>query len=317
MKTGPKYIEVNGVKVPEPSFDYRVDLLIREYKAAMKRLQVIVKSTDIADMERANAVAMLSEIQAALYKLDLFAEQWVKENIPAIVEEGAIATMLELGVATSVAQAKQIVKFNRLNEAFVEAAVADLQTDLLELTKNTSKRVRNTVRKITGEVLRAKYSQGENSTQSISKELKNRLRAELGKAAESGIVYSNGRVVSVNEYVPMIVRTKAMEAYREAKTNEAIEREAAYAIISSVGSKDACRFHEGRIIKLDPNAPGNYPTYDQLKASGQIFHPRCRHHFTVIRNLERLPDSVKETAETQSKRGNAALEIGGRSPKID
>lgn len=317
MRKGPKYIEINGVKVPEPSFDYRVDLLVNEYKKAMKRLQTIVKSADIEDMERANAVALLKEIQAVLYKLDLFAEEWVKENIPEIVKEGAVATMLELGVATSVAQAEKIVRFNRLNEALVEAAVADLQTDLLEVTKNTSKRVRNTVRKITGEVLRAKYTQGENSTQSISKELKKRLREELGKAAESGIVYSNGRVVRVNEYVPMLVRTKAMESYREAKTNEAVDRGAAYAVISMVGSRDACRFHEGRIIKIDPNAPGNYPTYDQLKASGQIFHPRCRHHFTVIRNLERLPDSVKETAEKQEKRGNAALEIGGRSPKID
>src|SRR5690606_30672601 len=87
-----------------------------------------------------------------------------------------------------------------------------------------------------------------------------------------------------------------------------------YGIISSHGAKDACRFHEGRIIKLTANAPGPYPTIEQLRATNQIWHPNCKHTFTTISDLDALPDDVRTRAEKQHERGEAAIRTGKRNP---
>jgi len=112
----------------------------------------------------------------------------------------------------------------------------------------------------------------------------------------------------------MLVRTKLMEAHIEAARNEAIARGAYYGIISTHFAIDACRYHEGRIVKLVKDAPGNYPTIEQLKASQTIWHPRCRHYVIPISSIEDLPADVRKRAEEQAVRGDAAIVTGKRNP---
>ena len=47
-----------------------------------------------------------------------------------------------------------------------------------------------------------------------------------------------------------------------------------------------------------------------LKATGQIFHPRCKHVVTPLRDPSLLPQSVIEKAENQAERGGKAATIG-------
>ena len=49
-----------------------------------------------------------------------------------------------------------------------------------------------------------------------------------------------------------------MDTYNESARNEGIDRGANYAVITSHGATDACKFHEGKIVKLVADAPGNY-----------------------------------------------------------
>lgn len=106
-----------------------------------------------------------------------------------------------------------------------------------------------------------------------------------------------------------------MEAHIEAARNEAIARGSYYGIISTHYAIDACRYHEGRIVKLVPNAPGNYPTIEELKATGQLFHINCRHRIIPISSIEDLPADIRRRAEEQAVRGNAAIATGKRNPK--
>lgn len=72
----------------------------------------------------------------------------------------------------------------------------------------------------------------------------------------------------------------------EATINEAVADEAYYGVISSHGAKDDCANWEGKIVKLVPNAPGDYPYIGDLP-NREIFHPRCRHTISPIRRPDR------------------------------
>lgn len=51
--------------------------------------------------------------------------------------------------------------------------------------------------------------------------------------------------------------------------------------ISSHGAKDACSRWEGKIISLSGATEG-YPTYSDVRATKECFHPRCRHFLTFV-----------------------------------
>jgi Phage minor capsid protein 2 len=312
----PQYLDIEGRSVPQPQYKHDTDVLVEQYKRAMLDIKRELERLDVTSFSRAQSQAMLKQVEKALKELDLFAAEWVAANIPQAATDGTAATLVNLGLAATIEEAREVVKFNKLNKAMIELYVADTQKDLLEITSNVSKRVRNAVREVTGEVMRAQMAKGVNGIETQNRLIVQQLREKLGKSIETGIVDAARNRWNPIDYVDMTTRTKMLETYRQAQTNEAVTRGAVYGIITFAGAKDACRFHEGRIIKLVPTAEGNYPTYDELKASNQIFHPRCRHHFTVFRNADRLPEEVRETAAKQHERGNAALATGKRNPKM-
>lgn len=314
-KTKQTQLDIEGRQVPQPNYDKDIDKLIREYQRGMLELHSMLMREDISNLSKRNIVALMKRVEERLGELDLFAKDWIEANIPTAIADGASATMVNLGLAATIEEAREVVKFNKPNKALMDAAIADTQESLLGVTDKTKTRVKTAVRQAFSEVMKANMSRGVNGVRGMSRDIQKRIYEKLGKSVEKSIRDSAGRNYKPKDYVDTAVRTKMLETYREAQTNEALHRGARHGIISYAGSKDACRFHEGRIIKLDATASGNYPTYDELKASNQIFHPRCVHHFSVYKNLDRLPSEVKEEAEKQARRGNAALQSGKRNPK--
>ncbi|WP_404351664.1 phage minor capsid protein [Sutcliffiella horikoshii] len=302
------------LNAPEPSYNYRVNELVDAYKSAVSVILAELERADISDMSRNQSAAMLAEVSRVLSELNAETNAWVEENIPLAAREGTARAIFNLGYTKSFEEAAEIAKFNRLNQNLVAAVIADTQSDLLAVTQNINRRVRGTVRKVVAESMRANMAAGLNGRRTIRAEILKGLRKELGDAVNSAIVDAAGRKWKPEVYAEMITRTKMLETYREATTNEAVSREAFYAVISRHGAKDACRFHEGRIIRLTPEAPGNYPTYEELKASGQIWHPSCKHVFSVIRDVEKLPESIRQLAEKQSELGDKAMKTGKRNP---
>jgi hypothetical protein len=83
------------------------------------------------------------------------------------------------------------------------------------------------------------------------------------------------------------------QTQRESAINDALGRNAYYGIISSHGASDLCRNWEGRIVKLTPDAEGDYPYYGALP-NREIFHPRCKHVVSPVRRPDRLPESIRQ-----------------------
>lgn len=254
-------------KIPEPVYDYEIERLVRAYKNAIAAILAELDRIDIANMSRALSAAALVEVTKILRDLNEESAAWVAENIPQAVRDGLLTALISLDVE----DAEKVAKFSRINRELVAAAVADTQADLLAVTQNVERRVRTAVRQVTAESMRANLAKGVNGRRTISADILAGLRKKLGDSVNTGIIDAAGRRWRPEVYVDMVARTKLSSAHRDATINEALGRGAMYGRISRHGATDACRFWEGRIIKLVRDAPGDMPYVGDLPRR-EIFH---------------------------------------------
>jgi hypothetical protein len=274
--------------VPEPNYEYDIQRLVSVYKRGITDILAELNRLDLTNMQRAQILAALKNISDILRGINEESAQWVNEVIPKAISDGIVNTIIALGVVETLEQAQKIVKFNKANKALSQAVIADTQSDLLAVTQNIDRKVRAAVRQVAAESMRANYAKGINGRKAISRDILTGLREKLGNSANTAIVDAANRRWKVETYVDMLVRTKTMTAHLDATINEAVAREAYYGRISSHGAKDACRNYEGKIVKLVPDAPGNYPYIGDLRGGRDIFHPNCKHVVTPIR----LPNGI-------------------------
>ncbi|MFS0841251.1 phage minor capsid protein [Paenibacillus sp. 1P03SA] len=272
--------------IPEPKYEYDVAQLVNAYKRALADIHDELERTDPGSLSRDLAAKQLAEIAEQLALLNAESAQWVERHIPKAARMGAATALLALGSAKTLEEALKLAQFGSLNERMVASVIADTQEDLLAVTTNVERRIRNAVRASVANVLRRNMAAGINGNRTNTRQITHELRSSLGDALNTGIVDAAGRRWKPETYVDMLVRTKMMHAHNEATRNEALERGVMYATISRHGAIDACRNWEGRVVKLVPDAPGRYPTLDEAKGSRQIFHPNCKHTITPIRNPE-------------------------------
>lgn len=278
-------------RISDPNYDRDINRLVDAYKRGILAIATELSRLDVSDISRAHAKAALAEIAAILRDLNAESAAWVAEYVPKAATDGVARAIVGLGVANTLAEAEKIVKFNRINREMVASAIADTQADLLAVTQNIDRRVRQAIRQATAESFRANMASGINGRRTINADTLAGIRKTLGQATDTGIIDAAGRRWKPEVYVDTVTRTKLNSAHRDATINEAIGRETYYAQISSHGAKDACRNWEGRIVKLVPDAPGDYPYVGDLPRR-DIFHPRCRHVLSPVRNPENIGGGI-------------------------
>ncbi|QHZ49934.1 phage minor capsid protein [Paenibacillus larvae] len=285
-------------RIPEPSYDYNVDKLVSAFKQALQKVRNELNSTELVGMRRAIVLTTIRKIERILADLVDESDSWIEENIPKAAADGVVKTLIALEIVETMEEAVKAVKLSKINENMIAAAIADTQADILAVTQNVERKVRSAIKKAYADSVRENMAAGINGRRTISRDALDRMRQELGKSLDSGIIDAAGRRWRPDTYVEMLTRTKMMNTYREATTISALERDAQYAIISRHGATDACSNWEGKIIKLTAEAPGPYPTYDQLRATKEIFHPHCKHTFTPIRSVRRYEDGEDDPDES-------------------
>jgi hypothetical protein len=276
---------MNFNDIPRPTYDYEIKTLVGYYESALRDIEAELMRIDLTSVQRAHILGVQKEIATIISELDDNAAAWVAANIPTAVGDGVIRSILALGVVETIEEARNIIKFSRLNRELVKAAVADTQSDLLQVTQNVSRKVRATIRQTTAEVMRTNLTQGVNATATLKRDILRDLRGKLGDSLNTGIIDAAGRRWKPQTYVEMVVRTKMASAQREAAINDGLSRGALYGVISAHGAKDMCRVWENRVISLSPGAPGDYPYIGDLPRR-DIFHPNCKHTVSPVRNPE-------------------------------
>ena len=228
-------------EIPTPNYDYNVRQLADYYKNAMTDIRRQLERIDLLEFDRAQLTAIQADIGDILKTLDKDAAKWVDDMLPIAVTDGVAGALFAMELADTIEQAHKIVQFNRMNRDLIKTAVADTQSDLLQVTRNVDRKVRNTVRQVTAEVLRNNLTKGINGTQALTSDIVKNLRKQLGDAVDTGIVDASNRRWKPNVYAEMVVRTKMARTHTEATINEAVGREVVYGIISRHGATDACR----------------------------------------------------------------------------
>lgn len=270
----------------DPNYDAQIAELVRYYKQAIADIQHKLDRFDLTDFSRANQMALLKSVAEILESLNEESAKWVEENIPKAARQGIANAILSLGVVDTLAQAEKLVKFNRVNAQLVQAAVADTQTDLLAVTQNVERKVKATVRQVVAESMRSNLAKGVNGRRTMNADTLVGLRKKLGDSLNTGIIDAAGRRWKPETYVDMVTRTKMMRLTNEASMNEAVQRDAYYGVVSAHGAKDGCGKWEGKIVKLVPEAPGDY-TYIGDIPNRELFHPCCKHVVNPIRDPDK------------------------------
>lgn len=273
---------------PDPTYEREILTLVNAFKRAVTDILRELNGLDIADLKRANTISALSAIAKILASLNEESTVWVAENIPLATRDGVARTLVSLGVVDTLEEAEKIVKFNRINAELVKSAVVDTQADLLAVTQNVDRKVRAAIRKASADSMRANMASGINGRRTITRDILTQIRQTLGDAVNTGIIDAAGRRWRPEVYVDMAVRTKMAQTHLDATQNEAIGRGALYGVVSTHGATDACAKYEGKIVKLTPDADGDYPYIGDLRRTNEIWHPNCKHQVSPVRNPENL-----------------------------
>lgn len=264
---------------PTPNYDYDVKKVRKAYEKALKDVQREVQSIFLTDFKRAQIVATEESIRNILSDIVKYSDEWASVAITKSATEGIASTVYSLGLTSTYAEALTISRFNQVNKRLVAAAIADTQADLLAVTQNIERQAKLAIRRATAEAMRASMTSGNNATSDIAKEIHQRII----KSTDVAIIDSAGRRWKVGHYADVVARTNMMNAHREASITEALSEGSQYGRISRHGATDACAQYEGKIVKLDADAPGDYPYIGDIPRS-KLFHPACKHLVTPLRD---------------------------------
>lgn len=290
----PKY------NLPDPDYERDISKYIRVYKSAFREVVdrvVLLSGKGSAAVTRQQMESILSQVSYILRELDGETKKWVEESITKAFTDGQARSILALGGARTMQEAASLAAFSMLSRDTVDSLIADTFGDLLLVTQNTERKVKQIVREVVRDQMRmnAVQASGRVTTsksiiEALTKQgLSDRIKAE----GFIGIVDSAGRKWNLATYADMVVRTKMTQAHIEGTRTEALERDVDLAIISSHAAKDSCANYEGMVISMNGLTPG-YMTYAELRRSNKIFHPNCRHKVTPIRDLGLLPEDVRD-----------------------
>ena len=295
--------------IPDPKYEKDIDRLVRYYKQAFRdTARVLQEITN--GIERQQAESLLSQIGFILKELNADTESWCKDIIEKEFKAGQAAAIYGLSEAKTLSDAASLATFSMLAKDTVEALINDTYTDLLQATKNTERKVKQLVKQSVSDTMRQRAVEqlGRRSMRrEITDRLANRgLSRTIREDAWVGIVDRAGRRWNLSTYADMVVRTKLQQAYVEGVRTECLVRGVDLAVVSSHRAKDGCRRFEGMVVSMNGTTPG-YPTYSELRQTGLIFHPNCKHTINPIRDISMLPTRLRNKHEKAMKEAQKVL----------
>lgn len=282
-------------RILEESMEGIAKLYGESYSLLFKELldELVDNFGVLASPSYQSQLALLVMVEKRMEELDSVVASQVKAELEKAYVSASLFSALAEGTVKTIEDLKGAVPYSTLNTYKMEQIVADTMEDLLFSTKHTSKELKKFIREVFSKNLHyhaLKEETQKNIKKLIEKELSKKfLKESLEKKGFVGIVDSSGRKWNTKNYVDMAVKTKLNQAYVEGLKDRAKESGDDLAIIPIKGANDSCRHFEGMIVSLLGITEG-FPTYDDLQATGLIFHPRCVHSPFPAGKLELLPE---------------------------
>lgn len=300
----------NPDKMPTPSYVRDKDKLIKSlnnYYMEMFNYMVKALTLNPDNPQVIREAHIMQQMNFWLNELNTDLGNSLERLIQKTFLEGQAYHMLSIGSVATWADAVAQAKFNVVSRGKVEALFSDTYNDILQATNNTPISIKNIVRDTVQKVAQYNSLKNTNYTEQaekLMKELsKKGLSEKISKEGFVGVIDRAGRRWDLRTYSNMVIKTKVNQAFMEGIRHEAEQTGLDLAIISDHGAKDACSKWEGVVISMNGLTEG-YPTYEQARATNEIWHPNCEHNVHPIRSLDMLhPDDVKQAQKKAVKLG--------------
>ena len=284
--------------IPARVVEQSINEVAKVYSTAYKKLfgellnDLVSDFGILATPSYQSQLSLLMKIELRMKELDSSVQTVVMKELERVYASGHVFHALAENTVKTIEQLKGAVPFSSLTMYKADQIVADTMEDLLFSTQHTSKELKKLVREVFSKNIHyhgLKELNQHTMKKIIEKELSKKMLEEaLRKKGFVGIIDKSGRKWNTQVYVDMAVSTKMNQAYVEGVKDRAIETGKDLAVIPEKGAKDSCSNFEGMIISMTGATKG-YMTYDQLQATGLIFHPRCRHSPVPIGRIELMP----------------------------
>ncbi|MFZ4454326.1 phage minor capsid protein [Salibacterium aidingense] len=277
----------------EADIERHVTRVVRRVGSARIDIEDVLRDLEITGLSRKKKREVIRKVNRILDRLDADLRVEAEDITEQTFEHGRALTLVALGVAASVGAAKRMLRDNRgannAQKAIVSDAYETLTDDLLAATQNTRNHVKREVRRAAAATIR----EGREGRQGARSQIRE-LRRRLGTSANLAITDRGGNTWKLNDYTKMAIRTKAAEMQVEGERTEALREDVQYGIVSRHSDPcPRCAPWEGRIVKLTADAPGDYPTIEEARASG-LLHPNCKHLVTPVSSFDLLPKRLRE-----------------------
>lgn len=162
------------------------------------------------------------------------------------------------------------------NEKQVAQACEDTFQHIAGQTQRMKQQIKQELRKESAEVFRMAAVQGI-SRKKAYRTLRDKI---LSKTPDFKFIDKAGRKWDSKVYLDMMTHTVMAQAQNDIYANTMANEGIDLVKIPANGARDACRNWENKVLSLTGSTKG-YPTLAEAKATGEIFHPRCRHRFVA------------------------------------
>ena len=229
---------------------------------------------------------MLNRVDSITNTLKREAKTAIDDVVDTAFRLGYISAQEELGDTSD-------ISYSDTQQEMLDRIKRDTYNDMLTATNYMSESAKKFVRMKTSQVMQLEQAmrQGQNQlAYSLARQLsEGKLSKDARIQGFTGIVDKAGRKWNLSTYAEMVIRTKTTQAHIYGTAEQAKELGCNLFIISSHNAIDACKKWEGAIISVGESVEG-YHSYEELRETGEIWHPNCRHHITPVSN--RVADRI-------------------------
>lgn len=292
-----KFYNKKSTEVPQRVLDFDVTRITAVYKKAYSNIltnlvdRLSYNGGDFSDVNAITEMELLRQIDLALNQANVQVQEEITDYINKQYVNGQINHYIAVNGITNYETILKEFPFASINWTMANQLIADTMEDLLFATDNTKKKIKRIIRDTVSKHLQLNAIQGESYKtikQLIIKDLqKQGLSKKIVKEGFVGVIDKGGRKWGLQNYADMVVKTKTHQAYIEGLKQQSMDTGNDLAVIPRKGATDPCANFEGMIISLTGQTKG-YMTYEQLRATNLIFHPRCSHSPIPIHGADAL-----------------------------
>jgi len=246
-----------------------VRLYERAYQQIMGSLAVARKSDNYWRIARqANLLERIGEI---IDRFQARAGDYLKRALEEIAE---YQTGLALEDFVEFQEARRHTEKWHLeyNQKYVEQTFEDTFAHIAGQTQRMKDQIKQELRKDAAEVFRYASAKG-TSRREAYRQLRDKI---LTKDPSFQFIDKAGRKWDSKVYLDMLTHTVMSSTLNEVYSNTLVNEGHDLVKVSHSGAIDACKHWEGVVLSLTGATTG-YPTVVEATATGEVFHPRCRH----------------------------------------